>query len=308
MQIRHNTKQAISNTTMKKSAEISEEIRRNHSAYGLLAPFLVLFLLFFVIPIIAAVPLAFTDFCMPGTPEFSGLENFRFLFVENDQFIAALKNSMFSLLITGIGGFVLAAVTAAFVSQLKKPLKTLFATAFSLPAFTYGAFAVFALFTGKDASSPLNSFLLSVGLTFNAVDVLNAPVFSLILTQLLKLWNSFGIAFLSLLCGFEKKDSTLYDAARIEGVTSRVQEFFLITVPSATANIAFAAAVQIAAAFSPVGVYTTNSVNMTITDYMLQLGTQDYRIGTASAVILLIAAATFILYFITHRLVSLCRG
>lgn len=307
MQTKHHNKQANSKSTVKKSAEISEEIRRNHAAYGLLAPFLVLFLLFFIIPILAAVPLAFTDFRLPGTPEFSGLANFRFLFGENDLFAAALKNSLLSLLITGLGGFVLAAVAAALVNQLKKPLKTLFAIAFSLPTFTYGAFAVFALFAGKDASSPLNSFLLSLGLTFNAVDVLNDPVFSLILTQLVKLWSSFGIAFLALLCGFEKKENPLYDAAKIEGVTNRIHEFFLITVPSAAANIAFAAAVQIAAALSPVGVYTTNSVNMTLTDYMLQLGTQDYRIGTACAVIVLLTAATLILYFIARRLVSLCR-
>lgn len=293
---------------MKKSTEISEEIRRNHSAYGLLSPFFILFLLFFIIPLLAAVPLAFTDFSLPGTPKFSGLANFQFLFDGNDRFYISLKNSLFSLLITGLGGFVLAAVAAALVNQLKNPLKTLFAIVFSLPTFTYGAFAVFALFADKDAASPLNSFLLSLGLTFNAVDVLNDPVFSLILTQLVKLWSSFGIAFLALLCGFEKKDNPLYDAAVIEGVTNRMQQFFLITVPSAAENIAFAAAVQIAAAFSPVGIYTTNSVNMTITDYMLQLGTQDYRIGTANAAAVLISAATLILYIIVRRLTRLRQG
>lgn len=288
-----------------KLSALANEITRSRCDYGLLAPFLILFLLFVIVPIIAAVLFSFTEFGMPGAPSFTGFDNFRWLFTENEQFYTALKNTLFSLLITGLGGFLLITLAAWLVSQLKKPLKTAFAVIFSLPSFLYGGFAVWGLFTGENMSAPLNGFLMSAGLISTAKDWLSEPVFSLLFTQLIKLWGTFGIGFLAVLCGFEKKDRDLCDSAKIDGASNRISEFFLITVHSAAPYLAFAGVLQIAAAFSAGSVFTTAPENMTLTDYMLYLGTHEMEIGLANAVGVLITAASLIIYFIVRKLFEL---
>ncbi len=281
---------------------VFSEIKRNRSIYGMLVPFLVLFVLFTVVPLIAAVPMAFFEWNLPNSPSFNGIDNFTQLFSDNGEFIGALKNTLFSLLITGLGGFVLITLAAFLVSQLKKPLRVVFAVIFSLPSFVCGAFAVWGLFTGDSTAAPLNGLLMSLGVITQPKDWLNEPVVSMLLTQLIRLWSTFGISFLAVLMGFEKKENELYDAAEIDGISDRVRKFFLITAPAAAPHLCFAAVLQIASAFSAGSVFTVTTENMTLTDYMFRLCLQSSDIGTANAVSIIIVLLSLILYVIVRKL------
>ncbi len=286
------------------------EMRKNRSAYFMMLPFFILFLAFIVLPIIGALPAAFTDFKIPGNAVFAGTENFRDLFTENEQFISALKNTLLSLLITGLGGFLLCIFAAWLISPLGSRLKTVFAVIFCLPSFMYGAFAVCGMFFGEGMESPLNSVLMSLGIITSPVDWLNEPPASFLLMQLPRLWGTFGISFLVTLAGFDEasENHALYDAARVDGLSNRFWHLIFVTIPLSAPRLALAAVLQTAAALSPGSVFTTTPANMTLTDYMLTLGAGEFDIGMASAVGVLITAFSLIVYFILRKIFRVLNG
>jgi len=91
------------------------QIKKNRTAYLFMMPFLLLFTVFVFIPIIAAVCLSFTSFDMLQTPKFLGLENYSRLFLEDDVFLIAIKNTFFFAVITGPFGYILSFVMAWFI-------------------------------------------------------------------------------------------------------------------------------------------------------------------------------------------------
>ncbi len=293
-----------------KDRHIFEEMRKNSSAYNMLLPFFLLFFVFTVLPTAAALPIAFTDFKLPGAPSFAGFGNFRDLFSKNDLFISALKNTLLSLLITGLGGFVLNILAAWLISPLRGRVKTLFTVIFCLPSFLYGAFAVWGMVLGEGMDSPLNSVLMSLGIVTSPVDWLDSSPASILLVQLVRLWGTFGIGFLVTLAGFDEayENHELYDAARIDGLSNRFWHLIFVTIPLSAPRLALAAALQIAAAFSAGSAFTTTPANMTLTDYMLTLGAGKFDIGMASAVGVLITAAASLIYFIVRKLLRVLNG
>lgn len=280
------------------------EIRKNRTAYYLLLPFFIPFLLFTVLPIVMSLPMAFTECKLPGGATFVGVENFKRLFIENDLFITALKNTLLSLLVTGLGGFVLSIFAAWLISPLKKPLRMIFAGIFCLPTFLYGAFAVWGMVLGEGMNSPLNSALMLLGVITSSADWLGQSPASPLLMQLLNLQTSFGVGFLVVLSGFEEAtaDAELYDAARVDGISNRFGQLLLVTLPAIAPRLVLAAVLQIAAAFSAGSVFTTTPANMTLTDYMLTMGAEKFDVGMASAVGVLITAFASLVYFVVRRL------
>lgn len=289
------------------------EMRKNRSAYFMMTPFFILFLVFTVLPIIGALPTAFADFRIPGSPVLTGIENFRNLFIENEQFFSALKNTLLSLLITGLGGSLLCIFAAWLISPLGSRLKTVFAVIFCLPSFMYGAFAVCGIVFGEGMESPLNSVLMSLGIITSPVDWLDRSPASFLLMQLPRLWGTFGISFLVTLAGFDEargcyENTELYDAARVDGLSNRFWHLIFVTIPLSAPHLALAAILQTAAALSPGSVFTVTPSNMTLTDYMLTLGAGEFDIGMASAIGVLITAFSVIVYFILRKIFRALNG
>ena len=286
------------------------KIRNNRTAYLMLLPFFLLFFLFTVLPIVLALPLAFVDYKMPDSAAFAGIGNFSALFIENDLFLSALKNTLLSLAVTGLGGFLLSIIAAALIAPLKKGIKAVFTVIFCLPSFVYGAFAVWGLVLGGEMSSPLNSILMSFGMITSPRSWLEEPIVSQLLVQLARLWGTFGVGFLVVLSGFEEANENreLYETGEIDGLSNRVSQFFFITIPASAPRLALAAVLQIAAAFSAGSLFTSTSADMTLTDYMLFLGTNEYDAGMASAVGVLITAAASLIYFVVRKLLHRVDG
>lgn len=70
------------------------EIRKNWQNYALMAPFLILFALFTLIPIIYSVVISFTNFNIFTTPTFVGWDNYLRMFFDDDVFIIAIRNTL----------------------------------------------------------------------------------------------------------------------------------------------------------------------------------------------------------------------
>ena len=79
----------------------AKRISADRSCYFMITPFMIAFLLFTVIPVVAAIALSFTDFNMLQTPNFVGFDNYKTLFLNDDVFIIAVKNTLILAMITG---------------------------------------------------------------------------------------------------------------------------------------------------------------------------------------------------------------
>ena len=77
-----------------KGAWIWKEMKKNKTAYFMLAPFFILFIIFTVLPVFLSIILSLTDFNMLQMPHWLGLKNFTRLFLEDEIFMLACQNTL----------------------------------------------------------------------------------------------------------------------------------------------------------------------------------------------------------------------
>ncbi len=162
-----------------------------------------------------------------------------------------LPNTIQFAVIVGPGGYALAFMLAWMLAQLPRLPRTIFALILYSPSMTAGvAMAVVwqALFSG-DQTGYLNSFLMSLGLLQEPIQWLQSPQYLMTIMILVTLWSSMGIGFLAMLAGILEINPELYEAAAIDGMNSRLQEIFYITIPSMKPQMLFGAVMSIVGTF-----------------------------------------------------------
>ena len=68
--------------------------QKNWIGYAFLAPFLILFTIFVVAPVLTAMGLSFTNYNMMQTPKFVALNNYKLLFLDDEVFLIGLSNTL----------------------------------------------------------------------------------------------------------------------------------------------------------------------------------------------------------------------
>lgn len=276
--------------------EFWAKVRRNKEYYLLLAPFALLFACFFLIPIGASVILSFSDFNMVQFPDFVGLQNYVRMFFDDSVFLIAMKNTLLYALFTGPLSYVICLFFAWLVNELKPWLRTVFTFLLYIPAMSSAVFTVWAFIFSGDQYGLVNSFLMQLGLVREPVQWLSDPDYVLWIVIGVQLWMSLGAAFLSFLAGFQGIDRQQYEAAAIDGVSNRLQEFWLITLPNMGPQLLFGAVMQIGAAFAAgevgtallnaagAGGIATDYAATTLITHMLEVGTVRNEMGYAFAI------------------------
>lgn len=270
-------------------------LAREGSAYAFLSGYAVLFIVFIVIPVLAAFLLSFTFFDAIQTPRVIGLGNYISLLTQDDTFMKyVLPNTIQFAAIVGPGGYVLAFLLAWMLAQLPKLPRTIFAVILYSPSMTASvAMAVVwkALFSG-DQTGYLNSFLMSLGLLNEPIQWLQSPQYLMTIMIAVTLWGSMGIGFLAMLAGILEISPELYEAAAIDGMSSRWQEIFYITIPSMKPQMLFGAVMALVGTFQAgaIGV-TLSGTNPTpqyagqlIVNHIEDYGFLRYEMGYAAAV------------------------
>ena len=84
----------------------------------MLAPFLLLFGFFILLPILASLVLSFTYFDMVQTPKFIGFDNYLRMFLDDDVFLKALSNTLVFALITGPLGYIICLIFAWLINEI----------------------------------------------------------------------------------------------------------------------------------------------------------------------------------------------
>lgn len=294
---------------MKKKAGFKRtvrEIRKNKACYAMLAPFMILFTLFTVIPVVMSLPIGFTDFDMVQKPEFVGLSNFRTLFLSDKVFISSIRVTIVFALLTGPVSYVLCFLLAWLIDGMPKRLKTFFTLIFYIPSLA-SVYTVWQLIFSGDMNGYLNSFLIDLGIINSPVQWLTDGRYVLAVTIVVQLWISLGAGFLAIRAGFQNIDPVLYEAGAIEGIRNRWQELIYIVLPSMVPQLLFAAVMQIVGSFTAgtvaqnlVGFPSTENKAHTIMTHAYDYGWVRFEMGYASAICMIL----FVVMFVLNRLIS----
>ena len=223
-----------------------------HSVFYMQAPFVILFVLFIIIPVIIAIGLSFTDFNSIQAPNFVGLENYVNILTNDNTFTEyAIPNTIVYSVIVGIGGYILSFFLAWSLAQIPKGPRTVMAIILDLPSMTAGIMlsTVWQVFFAGDKVGYLNSILLSLDIIQSPITWLSDSKYLMIIMIIVSLWSSMGIGFLSMLAGILNVNRELYEAAHIDGVKNRIQEIIYITIPAIKPHMMFGAIMAIVNAF-----------------------------------------------------------
>ncbi len=273
----------------------------------MMAPFMLLFAVFTIIPVVSAIVLSFTDFNMLQIPHYVGLNNFRQLFLEDDIFLIAVKNTLIFAFITGPISYFACLIFAWLINELKPGVRAFMTLIFYAPSIAGNIFFIWLYIFSGDANGLANSTLMQIGILKEPILWLSDVRYNLAIIILVQLWLSLGVSFLAFIAGLQGIDKSIYESGSVDGIRNRFQELIYLTLPSMGPQLMFGAVMQIAASF---GVSTVSSAlaGFPSTDYsahtvvlhMQDYGTLRYEMGYASA----IAAVLFVAMLLTNSLIK----
>ena len=273
-------------------------MKTNKACYAMLLPFMSLFIIFTVVPVVMSLPMGFTNFNMIETPKFVGLSNFYTLFLNDDVFLIAVRNTLIFAIFTGPFSYILSFIIAWLINEMNAFLKTFFTFVFYAPSMTTSVYVTWQLILSGDSYGYLNAVLIDLGILNEPAQWLTDTNYILTVVIIVQLWMSMGAGFLAIRAGFQNIDKSMYEAGAIEGIKNRWQELFYITIPSMGPQLLFAAVIQISASFT-VGVVGQNLVGLpskdyaahTIMNHATDYGNIRYEMGYASAICFVLFAA-----------------
>ncbi len=285
----------------------------NHVGVGwaFMLPFLVLFILFSVIPVLTSIRYCFTYYDMVRPAEWTGLENFRYMFLEDDIFATAFANTFKLAVLTGPTGYILSFFFAWVINNLK--YKTFWVLAFYTPTMVSGTAVglIWMTLFGNTRLGYLNYALLKMGLIAEPIAFTQTKEWIVPIIVIISLWLSLGGNFLIFFAGLQNVRKELYEAAAIDGVENPYQELWYITLPMMKPQLLYTAITSITSAFAVGDICTTVAGNPS-PDYCvhtLSLHIADYagarlEVGYACALSLVMFAITFTLGKFIMKLLS----
>lgn len=281
-------------------------LNRESTSYLMMSPFLILFSVFTVIPVIVTILMSFTNYNVLEMPDFVGWQNYINLFVHDEIFIKSLSNTIVYALITGPTGYIIAFLVAWILNDMKSVMRTITTFLVYIPTISGTAYTIWKLIFDGDIYGYANSFLLSFGSIEEPIQWLTTEEYILPIIIIVQLWMSMGTGFLAMRAGFSSVDNTLYEAAAVDGIKNRFQELFYITVPAMGPHLMTAAVLQISGMFANATV-STNLVGSPSTNYAGHLIIQHlsdysgvrYQRGYASA----ISVILFVMMIAMNKLV-----
>jgi multiple sugar transport system permease protein len=207
--------------------------RRFGAGFWFAMPALSLIALFFVVPVMAALALSFTDFDLYVLGDFSTLRFVgpgNYLRILHDPlFWLALQNTLYFVLIGGSLSVVFSLAVALLVNHGVVRLMGLFRTLLFLPVVTtLVAVAVVWRYLYHQRYGALNWLLEQFGI--GPIDWLGDAHWAMPAIILMAIWKNFGFNMIIFIAGLQSIPERLYEAARLDGAGSWAQ-FRYITLP-----------------------------------------------------------------------------
>lgn len=287
--------------------DLRSEIHKFWPCYLMIAPYVLLFMLFIILPIIGSLFISFTDFNMVSTPNLVGLNNYLRIILDDEDFLVALRNTLILAVVTGPIGYFACLLIAWMINEFGPKMRSILTVCFYAPTISGTLYVIWGFIFSGDQYGILNSFLMNIGILDEPNQWLTDTKYILPIVMIVQIWMSLGSAFLSFIAGLQGVPKSIYEAGAVDGVRNRWQELFYLTLPSMGPQLLFGAVMQIAASFSIgavvtalCGYPTTDNSGLTIITHITDYGNMRYEMGYACAL-------SFVLYVIilaTHSLVE----
>lgn len=174
---------------------VFKEMRAYKMCYLFIAPYAILFVVFTVVPVVMAILLSFTYFNMLQPPQWVGMHNYIRLFLEDEVFLIAVKNTLIYAAITGPVSYLLCFVTAWLINELKPKVRAVLTLLFYAPSISGNAYVIWRVIFSGDTYGIVNGFLLYYGWINAPIQWLLDPDWIMPIVILVVLWMSLGTGF-----------------------------------------------------------------------------------------------------------------
>lgn len=304
---KNETSPGIMGKLREKRQTLFKEIAQNKLCYLFLAPYAALFITFTVVPVLMAVGLSFTYFNMLQAPQWVGVHNYLRLFLEDDIFLIAVKNTFIYAAITGPVSYLACFILAWLINEFKPKVRAIMTLLFYAPSISGNVFLIWQIIFYGDNYGIVNGFLMYWGLINSPIQWLIDPKYIMPIVIIVVLWMSLGTSFLVFIAGLQGIDESLYEAGAIDGIRNRWQELWFLTLPSMRGYLMFGAIMAITSSFTVAGEITqlvgfpsTDYAAHTIVQHLQDYGTIRFEMGYASA----IAVILFFIMVVAQRIVQ----
>jgi multiple sugar transport system permease protein len=284
-----------------------QEMKASKHSYVLLAPYMLLFIMFTVIPVVISIILSFTYFNMLEFPRFIGWQNYTRLFLEDDVFLIAIKNTLLFAIITGPISYIACFVFAWIINELTPKWRAFMTLIFYAPSISGNVYFIWLMIFSGDRYGIANGLLIKWGFLLEPIQWLKTEAYIMPILILVQLWLSLGTGFLAFIAGLQTVDRTLYEAGAVDGIKNRWQELWYITLPSMRPQLMFGAVIQLTTSFAVAdvsialaGFPSVNYAAETVVTHLIDFGTTRFEMGYASA----IATVLFMIMVGTNLLVQ----
>ena len=281
--------------------------RNNLVGYLFIAPWLLAFFLFNLIPMLASLGLSFTDYNILGGWHYIGLDNYRRMFYEDRHYWRSV-NATVKYVLFSVPLRLIFALAVAMLLNTKRRGVAFYRAAYYAPSVVGGSIAVAVMWREIFGRiGVVNSIAESIGLS--GVVWLGHPDYAIWTLILLAAWQ-FGSPMLIFLAGLKQIPEQLYEAASIDGANAR-QRFLRITLPMLTPIIFFNLIMQIISGFK---VFTQAFIitggrpldtTLFYALYIYRRAFENYQMGYASAMawvmLVTIAALTAVIFGTSSR-------
>ncbi len=304
-------KKPVSRKDMTRLQWTLKEMKTNKVGYFMVAPFMIVFLAFTVIPVVLSIVLSFTDFNMLQWPNFVFLDNYIRLFLDDDLFITAITNTLIFAVITGPTSYFLSLFIAWFINELSPKIRALVTLVFYAPSIGGNVYLVWGTLFSSDSYGWVNGWLLNWGLIDEPILWFYDADYAMPLCIVVALWTSLGTAFLSFIAGLQGISKSYYEAAAVDGIRNRWQELWYVTLPVMKPQLMFGAVLAITGSFGFGGIVTAlcgfPSVDYccwTIVHHLEDYGGQRWEVGYSSTIAVLLFAMEIGANMLVQKLLS----
>ena len=291
------TKKAVSRKDMTRWQWTWKEMKRNWVAYLMIAPFCIVFTLFTVAPVVVSLVISLTDFNLMQIPNIVWLDNYIRLFLDDDIFLTAIKNTFIFAVIVGPTSYLMSLMVAWFINELSPKIRAVVTLIFYAPSISGNVYLIWGTLFSSDSYGWVNATLLDLELISEEIAFFEDPAYIMPLCIVVALWTSLGTSFLSSIAGLQGIDRAMYEAGAVDGIRNRWQELWYITLPSMKPQLMFAAVMSITSSFGFGGVVTalcgfpsTDYAAWTITHHLEDYGGQRFEVGYSSAIAVVLFA------------------
>ena len=242
-------KKAVVRQDMTKAQWTWHEIKRNKIAYLMVAPYMLIFTCFTVLPVVLSLVISFTNFNLLQVPDFIWFDNYINLFFDDDIFLTACTNTLIFAGIVGPSSYLLSFLVAWFINEIPPKIRAVVTLVFYAPSISGQVFMVWQTLFSSDSYGWVNSVLLKFSIVTEEIAFFQDTSYVMPLCIVVALWTSLGTAFLSFIAGLQGIDRAQFEAGAVDGVRNRWQELWYITLPNMKPQLMFGAVLAITNAF-----------------------------------------------------------